>query len=104
MTDDQEHQMAGEIERGGRADRLLNDALFKEAFTQVEAAIVEAWKNAPIRDVEGQQMLRMRLKALQDARKYIEDMAQTGRLASIQLERERTLRERATSAVRAFRR
>lgn len=104
MTPEQDAQLNLEAGRGARAERLLADDMLQEAFTQIEDAITKAWKNAPIRDTEGQSMLLMRLKALGEVRKYIAEVAQTGRMASQELARERTLRERAANALRAVRR
>lgn len=104
MTPEQEHQMQSESARGAAAERLLGDPLLQEAFNQVEAAIVDQWKHAPLRDTEGQALIRMRLQAFMDTKKYIEDLVTTGQLASVELERERTLAQRAAAAVHAFRR
>jgi hypothetical protein len=61
-----------EIERGARAQRILADSIFVEAFESVEKAIHELWAQCPIRDLEGQQMLRLELKLLGDVRAFLE--------------------------------
>lgn len=75
-----------EIKRGGDAEQLLNNALFVEAFTTVEDAIINKWKTSPVRDVDGQHELRLMLKLLADVKGYVVEVAQTGKLAAIAAE------------------
>ena len=103
MKEAEEIKLVGESERGARAERLLNDDMLQEAFLKVEDGIVQKWKESPIRDVEGQTTLRLLHKCLNDVRGYIKEVAETGKLANVQLDHERSLKERAKSAMRAFR-
>jgi len=104
MTPEQEDQLARETGRAADAERLMNTPLLREALDTLERTIVDQWKASPIRDVEGQQYLRLMQKTMTDIRKYLQDIMATGKMAAIELDRERTLRERATSAVRSLRR
>ena len=104
MKEAEEIKLVGESERGARAERLMKDEMLQEAFNKVEDGIVQKWKESPIRDAEGQATLRLLHKCLNDVRGYIKEVAETGKLANVQLDNERTLRERAKSAVREFRR
>lgn len=104
MTDDQEIKLVGESAKGARANALLNSDIYQEAMGKVEAGILQAWKDSPIRDTEGQQYLRLMMKALRDLQGYITEIAQTGKLANIQLEQERNLKQRMKAAVHELRR
>lgn len=70
----------------------------------LEQGILEKWKEAPVRDVEGQQTLKLLHKLFSDFRGYFEDAVSTGDFAFKTLDHERTLAQRAKDAVRAFRR
>lgn len=104
MKDHEEARLQKEAERGAHAERLLSDSLLQEAFQKLEERIIEMWRDAPIRDTEGQQLLLVRMRTLDEIRKHIETIAKTGRLSMEMLERERTLRERVKDKVRALRR
>lgn len=104
MNKAEEAQLNMEVERGARAERIMRDSLVQEALDLIDAAITEKWKTSPIRDTEGQMMLRMQMQAAQQFRKFFEDAVTTGKLASTGLEHERTLRDRVKAGVHAFRR
>jgi hypothetical protein len=85
MTD-----LAADIDRGAKAHRLLSDPMLTEAFTLVAQAIHEAWETAPVRDTEGQHLLKLQLKLLGDVRANLEQAVTDGKLASIEYERRNT--------------
>lgn len=72
-----------EISRGERAERLLKDELLIEAFETIDSAIIEKWRNGPLRDQEGAHELRLLMKCLTDLKGYIKEVVQTGKLARI---------------------
>ena len=104
MTQDEEIKLVGEAHRGSRAKEWLASPLYKEATEKIESGIIEKFKASPIRDLDGQHELRLLLKLLEDLKGYIQEVAETGKMAQITLDSERSLKERAKSAVRAFRR
>lgn len=104
MNSDEEIKLAGEAERGIKARVVLENAIYQEAFQMVEQGIINAWKNAPVRDAEGQMHLKLMQKLLTELRAYIEEAAETGKMAAITLEQERSLAQRARDSVREFRR
>ena len=104
MTDDQEQQLIRETNRGAKAAQLLRSEIYVESMRKVEDGITQAWKDSPIRDAEGQQYLRLMMKVLKDLQAHIKDVAETGRMADVQLTQERSLADRARSAVKAFKR
>lgn len=68
------------IDRAVRAERLLNDPLMVEAFDTVRKAILATFEASPARDAEGREHLYQRLKALNDARGYLEQAARDGKV------------------------
>ena len=84
------------ITKGDRAQELLDNAVFKEAVEGVRKALHHQWEQAPIRDIEGQQVLKLELKLLNDLIANIRSMAQSGKLER----HEKTLKEKVTQFVR----
>lgn len=82
MTD-----LAADIDRGARAQALLANPTLSEAFALVAQAIHEAWEACPVRDTEGQQVLKLQLKLLGDVRANLEQAITDGKLASIEVDR-----------------
>jgi len=82
-----------EVQRGGRAQRVLGDEIYKEAFDTIQARIVGLLAQS---ETIGEQ--RERLNALLVAhnkiKQYMEQVALGGKMAAEQIERERTLAER----------
>ena len=93
MTPDQE------INRGQIAQHVLDNDVYKEAYSLVRSGIIQAWESAPIRDKDGQGELKLMLKLLTDVHKNMESVMTTGKLAKIQVERESLFK----STVRRFR-
>jgi hypothetical protein len=85
MTD-----LAADIDRGSRAQALLSNPMLTEAFTLVAQAIHEAWETAPVRDTEGQHLLKLQLKLLGDVRANLEQAITDGKLAAHEIDRRRT--------------
>lgn len=77
-----------ETARGTRARLLLESEPYKEAVSKVRQAIFDKWASSPIADKDGQHELRLMLKILGDLEANIRDVAQTGHLASLQIEQE----------------
>ena len=74
-----------ELERGSKAQKLLSDPLFQEAFDLVRQALHERWENAPLRDKEGAHELKLQLKLLNDVRANLEQAVANGKLAAAEL-------------------
>jgi hypothetical protein len=69
-----------QIDRGQRAERLLQDALYVESFELVRKAIVTKWEQSPGRDAEGREYLFLMLKALNDAKGALEQAVSDGKV------------------------
>ena len=78
-----------DIERAHRAKQVIDNPAFSEAFDLVAQAIHEAWESAPVRDVEGQQLLKLQLKLLGDVRANLERAIADGTIAAHELDRRR---------------
>lgn len=76
-----------ELERGQRAERILRDEAFNEAWDTVRGAILAQWEACPIRDKEGAHELKLMLKLLGDVRAVFSRAIEDGKLAAIELER-----------------
>ena len=74
-----------QVIEGSKAERLLNDETLTKAFADVESAIVDKWKAAPLRDRDGAHELRLMMKLLSDVRASLEVAVQNGKLAAAEL-------------------
>lgn len=79
-----------DLERAQQAKQLLDNPVYREALESVRSAIVSAWSNAPIRDVEGQHELKLMLKLLTDLENNITRVVNDGKIAQIEIERQKT--------------
>jgi hypothetical protein len=78
-----------DLDRASRAKALLDNPTLQEAFALVAQAIHEAWEAAPVRDTEGQQILKLQLKLLSDVRANLERAIADGKVAAHELEHRR---------------
>lgn len=78
-----------EIRRAGEAERILNDPIFKEAFDQIEQALLSGMRASGISDDKLRLRLLDKYEALQSLRQVLESTMETGKLAKEQLELER---------------
>ena len=77
-----------ERERGARAEQILNDDLFVEAFDSVEAAFLKRWRNSEPNEADGREDIWRALKMLGEVRRVLEHHVKTGELATAQLIRD----------------
>lgn len=82
-----------ESQRGHEARRLMENPLYREAIDSMREGIVQKWRSAPIRDREGMHELKLMDKLLSDLEAYIRQIAETGKMADIQLEKEANMNE-----------
>lgn len=91
MTD--EFKLNREVARGDRAKAILDDEIYQEAWREVEAAIIQKWRECPIRDRDGAHELKLMLKLLEDVHGHINTVMQSGKMAAMQLEAEKKRKE-----------
>jgi hypothetical protein len=76
-------------DRGVRAEKLLNDELFNEAFANVRENLLANLEEWPLDDAAGAEKLRMMLKVISAVRKHLEKVLRDGKVAAHELELER---------------
>jgi hypothetical protein len=79
------------IERAQKAERILTDPLFAEAFENTRQAIFQKIESTPIRDDEGLKHLRLSLKLLQDVRANLTAILNDGKIEEYRLEEKKRL-------------
>ena len=84
--------------RGVRAKQLLEDEMFTEGLAHVREAIVKAWKLSPIRDVAGQEKLRLMWEMAEKFEAFFLAVVDEGKVAEATLQA--ILREREAEAAR----
>jgi hypothetical protein len=83
-----------EIRKGYQAEHLLKNELFYEVVENLRDRIRAEWESSPIRDIEGQQYLKLMLKAINDIVNNIEQIYSTGQMAKQQQEIEEKKKKR----------
>lgn len=77
------------MERGEKAEKILNDELVQEAFARCEQWITDQFKNAPARDHEGVLELHRLWKTATRFRRFFEEAVNGGKSAEQHLEEKR---------------
>jgi hypothetical protein len=80
MNDQQTNQ------RGIDATQVLENAAFKEAMTILKQAVVDQWKDSPIRDKEGQLLLLQLAKLTDKFEGILIGIVETGKLAKSRID------------------
>ena len=93
-------KLLDESERGFEASKLLENKIFTESINNLRESIIDKWRSCPIRDREGQHELKLMDKVLSDIVGYIKQVADTGKMADIQLEQERKIVELKKAGIR----
>ena len=70
-----------DITRGAQAERIIGHELYVEGWTKVREAILSQIEASPVRDKEGREYLYLMLKALNDARRAMEQVMRDGKVA-----------------------
>ena len=79
---------------GDRAREVLENEEFVAAFGAIETELIEAWKTSPARDLEGREKLWAYLHLLSKLKTQLTQTMETGKLAKLDLEHQRTVRQR----------
>lgn len=74
------------IDRANKAQRILDDELFKDAFESVRQALLSKFESAPVNDAEGIVKVRLCLKLLTDVRANLERAIADGKVAAFEIE------------------
>lgn len=92
---DEEYQLLTEIERARQAQELAEHPLFKEALEKYKARLHQEWADSPVRDTEGRERLWLMSKTVSVVEGHLNELMQTGKMATVQMEQKKTLLERA---------
>ena len=77
-----------------RAKEVLENEAFNAAFNDTEKEITEQWINSPARDAEGREKLHSYLMLLRKVKAHLTYSLETGKLATLDLEHQKSLLER----------
>ena len=80
--------------RAVRAQEVINNPLYVEAWNAVEQEIHKRWAQSPISDIEGQNQLRLMLHLLISLKENFDSVIQDGKLAAYE---KQTLKQRVSS-------
>ena len=73
-----------EMTRGGEAEQLLENPIYKEAVEKVREGIISAMQGSALGDESTHHRLVIALQLLTQIEKHIKDVATTGKMAKIQ--------------------
>ena len=94
-----EVQLKAELVRAQQARELLEHELMREAFTTLRERIISEWEASPSRDTSGRETLWLTLRILASVEGHLKGVMETGKLASVKLEQNRTLMQKAKEVV-----
>jgi hypothetical protein len=86
---------AQEIYRGNRAREVLENEMFIEAFETIRNEVISQWQQSPARDSEGREKLFQLLKIADKFKAILTTTLETGKLANLQLEQNRSMLAKA---------
>lgn len=72
--------------RQARAEALMRDELLVEAFTALETAYFEGWKNSPARDTDGRERLWQAFQIVRKVHDHLQAAITDGKIASAEVE------------------
>jgi len=87
---------------GDRAREVLENEEFIAAFEAIEQELLETWKHSPARDPDGREKLWAYLHLLTKVKTQLTQTLETGKLAKLELEHQRTLKERMRDGWRSL--
>jgi len=87
--------------RSGRAQRVLNDDIYNEAYTVIRERIIQQLSMAETTG-EKRERLNGLLVSLETVRRYMEQIMISGKMAAQQIERDKTFSERVGDRLRSI--
>lgn len=76
-------------QRGANARLVLDNAAYQEAMKALQAQVIDAWTQCPVKDAEGQKLLLQLHKLTKKFEGLLSGMVETGELAKLELDAER---------------
>ena len=77
------------LARAEQAQRILNDPLYVESFDKVRESLLAKFEASPVRDESGREKIYLMLKALNDAKRLLEQAMNDGKVVVELKERRR---------------
>lgn len=74
--------LEADIQRGVKAQQLLNEPLLIEAFAALQQECTDKWQNSPARDAEGREKLFLMLQASLRVQRHLTSLIESGQMAS----------------------
>lgn len=99
MHFDDELELNKRVYDADQARLVLENDQFKQAFEAIEQEITEAWKTSPVRDEDGRRELFRLLMSAQKFKTVLQARLETGKLASLELERKRTMPQKVKELI-----
>lgn len=93
-----------ELIRANSAKQVLESEIFREACQRVEETLSGQRRSAPIHDPEMHTALIMTEQLWNNLKDWLQQVAQTGKFAEAELQRQRSLADRMIDTVRTWRR
>ena len=90
-----------ELARAGKAQRVLADDMYQEAYGTIRERIIQQLSQAETAG-DKRDRLNALLVSLETVRRYMEQVMITGKMAAQQIERDRTFSERVGDKIRSI--
>lgn len=74
------------VERASKAEDLLRNEVFQDAFIHLEKSFYEAWRKSQIEDTESRERVYQFLQNLDALRGYFQTVIEDGKLAQMQID------------------
>lgn len=84
---------------GNRAKEILENEVFQQVWIDIEQEYTEAWKNSPARDEEGRRKIWLYIQLMRKLKDQIVSTMESGKLAELDLQHQRTRLQRMKDGV-----
>lgn len=81
-----ENKVRQRQDRAAKAEALLRNELFVEAFEYLDEQFVEAWRASSVGDEEAREKIFQLMQALAAVKGYFQSVVEDGKLAKAQLD------------------
>jgi hypothetical protein len=103
MNDTDQAKRRHEMARADLARAVLDNALFKESFEAIEQELITRWKTDASLNPDGRERVFLMVTLLNQVRQVLTQHLQTGEMARMQLQAEKTRREKLKDGLRSIR-
>ena len=87
------------IYNADRAREILENEMFIEAFDKIEKDLYELWQKSSMADSQGRENLFRYQRAMKEFKANLMTLLDTGKLARLELDHKKSLKEKAKSLV-----